>query len=151
MLWPVLVTLATLAVLLPSPTAKPSQSPDTDQREIVALQLSRACADAADVFWKRFGYDKPSKPESDQVSVVFSYQSHYNREMKKCLISIRASTIYRNGRLQLLEEVADAVEAGEPLSSVLKENDKVLTMVKNSRQAEPTPENLAWFAGLMLK
>jgi hypothetical protein len=67
------------------------------------------------------------------------------------LISIRALTIYQSGRITQLEEIADAVEAGEPLVSVLKEGDKVLTMTRNSRMAQPTPENLAWFAGLMVR
>jgi hypothetical protein len=146
-----LMTPAILGILLQVQTARPSQPPDAGEPELAALQLSRVCADAADVFWKRFGYDKPSKPEKDQLSVVFSYQSHYNREIKKCLISIRSSTIYQNGRITQFEEIADAVEAGEPLASVLKEGDQILSMTRNNRMTQPTPANLAWLAGLMAK
>jgi hypothetical protein len=123
-----------------------------DDAALSAMKVSAACADAAATFWHRYGYDKPSKPTPGQ-SETWSYASHYNHELEKCLVATRLTTILPSGTIVFTEEIADAIEGGEPIASLTTRSpdDRVIALIRSNRQIDPTPDNLAWYKGLMTK
>jgi hypothetical protein len=77
-----------LALCAACKASSPAQSQTPAQRQVVqpqsdanadlaALRLSEACADVAEKYWKRGGYDKPT-PSSGGAGEMRYYTSHYN-------------------------------------------------------------------------
>ncbi len=124
----------------------------TEAAELAALKLSQACAESAATFWHRFGYDQ-SKPPAKGTSDLWSYQSHYNRELKRCLISIRLTTILPTGTVNSSEEIADAIEAGEPLAALHRTTNPAGSqhLMRGNQRIDDNESNLAWFQALMTR
>lgn len=82
-----------------------SSSRATNEKELAIerarLELSELCATAADRFWKRSGNEeiRNRSKGNEFVGPVLSYTSHYNRELRRCLVMVtdRALRPVRNG------------------------------------------------------
>jgi hypothetical protein len=130
------------------------RSPESDQP---APSASVQCAVAAGQFWHRNGFDKPSADPST-ASVEWSYENHYNSELRRCFIAVRLQTVFANGSIARSTEVSDADDsARQPLAALttraseISADPEVIALVKSGKRLPPTPENLAWFHALMSK
>src|SRR5262245_2497953 len=133
----------------------PTQSRRNEAAEVAALQLSQMCATAAENFWHRGGYDRPSSPAKGTTERWF-YQSHYNTEQKRCFIRAHSAVLRLTGSSTDHQEVFDAIEGGEPFAILnvdetmgASPDTKEITLLRASASTTPTPENLEWFRGLM--
>jgi hypothetical protein len=126
------------------------QSPRNLESEISALKLSEMCATAAEAFWQRGKYDHPDPPATNTTE-NWGHQSHYNTEQKRCFILVELVTVSPGGRLHRTREVFDAIEGGYPLASFFVLIDGTQDLLKAGTKIPTTPENLAWFQGLMSK
>jgi hypothetical protein len=77
--------IATVSVSAQNGSDAPMSTKTADEA-VNAMRVSSACADAAEKAWHIGGYDKPSG------DTVFAHSSHYNRELKRCLILITDTT-----------------------------------------------------------
>jgi hypothetical protein len=124
--------------------------PDRSQRPDLSLRLSQTCATAADAFWHRGGYEHPPAPVKGWTE-NWTYQSHYNTELKRCFVLVEVVTHSPSDSMQN-QEVFDAIESGESLASMNVVVSTARTyLLKANTRITATPENLAWFHGLMTK
>jgi hypothetical protein len=125
-----------------------------DEAAVAARRVSSECADAAEKAWRIGGYDKPEKKAGE--TRLYSHSSHYNRELKRCLIKITSTTLYtEEGTTSSSEEVWDAIEQ-KPIGSLFTAKNKVVLLNKGTpdggfQMIENTPTNMAWFRDLMNK
>jgi hypothetical protein len=134
------------------------EQPPTPRRnldaDVSALQLSQMCATRSDTFWHGNGYDQPARPAAG-TSEIWSHQSHYNAEQKRCFVRVSFLTM-QGGSSTQHQEVFDAFEGGEPVGvehihTVAGAAAPDTTLHKANAAIPPTPENLEWFHGLMSK
>jgi hypothetical protein len=147
--------LVCMACKAPDGAQAAKQPPRNEAAEVAALQLSQVCATAADTFWRRGGYDRPSQPAKD-TTVKWSYQSHYSTERKRCFIRVDSAVLRQSGSATSHQEVFDAIEGGEPLAILnvdeamgASPDTREIDLRKADAVTPPTPENLEWFRGLM--
>jgi hypothetical protein len=70
--------------------------------------------------------------------------------LKKCLISVRYAKTPTVGVATVTEDIADAVEAGEPIASLHTRRDVgPAFLTRANRRIAMSFENLAWFKALM--
>src|SRR5262245_10217220 len=93
----------------PAPGAAEAQAGTDASTDLAALKLSEACADAAEKFWRRRDYDKPTPPAPGIVE-NWSYTSHYNTRTKKCYVTTQLFTHLPSGAQSTLEDTSDAAE-----------------------------------------
>lgn len=131
----------------------PPMSTTAATHALNAMKVSQARADAAQKSWKSGGYEKP--PAND---TLWAYSSHYNRELKRCLILVTSSKV--EGRtITDSGYVFDAIEQLELGSLWTKHNldtrERTTDLVKFDgsvlRRVPDTPENLDWYRNLMLR
>ena len=125
------------------------QNPPTDAARLVALQLSKECRDAADKFWQRGGY-------ANTPGFMPDYLTHYNRQESKCLIRTVQMTNEAGKDRTMFMTISDAVEGSLIASRLSKYDGKdYVTVYLNGYGAHkhdpPTPEDRAWFDGLMVR
>ena len=137
------MTILLAAFLLQTPQKSP-----TDAERLAALQLSQACRDAGDKFWQRGGYANQG--------VMPDYQTHYNRQVSKCLVRIVKMTDEPNNKT-IFMMVFDAVD-GDPFGSQLAKYDGkeyVVTYLDGydgtHKHDPPTAADKAWFNDLMVQ
>lgn len=134
------------ASIPPGATASVAMSSPPDDA-LGQLRLSQACAESANQFWKRFGYD--SSPTTGETT---SYANHYNRSLDKCLIIVRRTTLLSSGKWTLQEEVVDALEVGDPLGTLLTDSSgNAIAINRSNRRVASSPEHVAWFRDLMAR
>lgn len=126
----------------------PPMSKAAADEALNAMRVSSACADAAEKVWKINGDDKPS------ADVIVAHSSHYNRELKRCLILITTTTIDAKAKtMSVSEDVFDAIEQLELGSLFTTGAIQWLNRFDGATLARipNTADNLAWFRNLMLK
>jgi hypothetical protein len=137
---------ALLGVILVAAAARPHAQARSNEE---ALKLSQACADSAASFWHRHGYDKASKSGPGEQD-FWSYASHYNRGLSKCLVAVRLKKILPSHATVFHEVIGDAIEGGEPIAWIQTVSDKPIVFLNRGHEnIKATPWNLAWYRGLM--
>lgn len=106
--------------------------------------------------FRRNSEGAPSGATHASESFISSYTSHYNRELKRCLISIKFVTLYDKPELAniTMEEVFDTIEQVQLASLHVRDQSTMLLRGTESGTLNlipATPESIAWFRGLMTK
>jgi hypothetical protein len=115
---------------------------------IPAMELSQVCSESAAIVWRASGHDNP-KPEPGREELR-SYDSHYNRQLGRCLIATRVTIELPNGTATTFEQIADAVTPDRPLASMSSRNDRTLPAITRAGQRLPDSiDNHSWYARLM--
>lgn len=119
---------------------------------LVAMKVSQACAEAADRTFRAAGYDKHSNEPG--VSTIHTHSSHYNRELRRCLILVQSTTVTaQRSMISQMEEVFDAIERAQLGSLYTKGETRMLVKLEDGvlKSIPASAANLAWFRNLMLK
>ena len=138
---------------------KPVAADDRDlDRELKMLRLADECASAADRYWRRGDYRESA---TKFVLIDFSYSSHYNARMKRCLVAIYSRSVFISGGANLITDVFDALDSGtlsNPIATMTEfatdvsfNDGRVTQIVKAGKDVDVTVDEISWFRDLMTK
>ena len=135
------------------PASTMSRQPPVGSR-MEELKYSQFCTEAAEKFWKRHGWIG-----QQDVHVINSYTSHYNRKLNKCFVDVHGlSLLSSQHEVMESDHVYDALEdtvlGGRGILRKGGQDGEIesVVLIKDSRALRDQQERatfIPWFQSLM--